>query len=88
MLKIFSVYDSKAAAYLQPIFCVNAAVAIRSFEHAVNSEGHDFSRFSADYTLFELGSFDPQLGQFELHQMPHNLGTASSFLRQIKQEGN
>lgn len=86
MLKIFSVYDSKAAAFLQPIFCVNAAVAIRSFEHAVNSEGHDFSRFSADYTLFELGEFESASGHFNLHVQPLNLGTASSFQRLAKTE--
>lgn len=87
MLKCFSVYDSKAAAFVTPFFCANAAIAIRSFEHAANNEGHDFHRFGADYTLFELGEFQDESGHFNMHAQPLNLGTASSFIRPLNTKG-
>lgn len=61
-MKIFSVYDDKADAYTQPFFAPTSGVAIRQFAQAANDEGHEFSKHAADYTLFEIGEFDPQTG--------------------------
>ncbi len=80
-MKIFSVYDSKAEAYLQPIFCKTTAVAVRMFEAAAADAGHDFGKFSGDYTLFELGEWDEQVGEFAVYGAQVNLGTALSFQR-------
>lgn len=80
MLQVFAVYDSKAEAYLQPIFCVNRAVAIRSFTLAAQQEGHDFNRYAADYTLFQLGEWDPYSGNFNLLEKHSNLGKAAEFI--------
>lgn len=67
---VFSVYDSKAEAFLQPMFFVTRAVAVRAFGAAVRDDVHEFSKFAEDYTLFELGSFDEEAGKFELHDAP------------------
>lgn len=80
MLKIFAIYDSKAQAYLQPFFCVNAGVAIRSFASAANNPEHDFSRFSADYTLFEIGQFETTSGHINTYESQLNLGKAAEFI--------
>lgn len=61
-LIMFSVFDSKAKAYIQPFHVPNADVAKRCFAHAANDPTSDFNRYAADYTLFEIGSFDPQTG--------------------------
>jgi len=60
---ICSVYDSKAAAYLQPFFAPTRAVAIRSFAAACLQEDHQFRRHAEDYTLFCLAEFDEFTGQ-------------------------
>lgn len=81
ILKVFSVFDSKAKAYLQPFHAVNSAVALRSFEAAVNDERHDFHRFAGDYTLFEIGIWDDQSGEVVCDGHKTNLGVAVEFLK-------
>lgn len=80
-MKIFSVYDSKAEAFLPPFFAPTTAVGIRNFEGAANDSGHQFFRFAADYTLFELGSWDERSCKFDLADSHTNLGTALTFQR-------
>lgn len=80
MIRIFTIYDSKAQAYLQPFFCVNNAVAIRTFTTAANNPEHDFNRYAADYTLFAIGEFEPTSGNINIFESKVNLGMASEFL--------
>lgn len=61
-LKIFSIRDSKAEAFLQPIFATTTGVAMRQLGAAVNQDGHDLNKFTDDYALFDLGEFDDQSG--------------------------
>jgi len=79
---IFTVYDSKAAAYLQPFFSQTKGTAIRNFSDAVNDAQHHFSRHAEDYTLFELGHFDDQDAKFHLHETPESIGVAIEFLQE------
>lgn len=79
--KIFAIYDSKARAYLQPFFAVNASVALRSFERAVNDERSDFHAYAGDYELFELGEFDDFDGCVDPAEHKSSLGLATLFLK-------
>lgn len=79
-MKIFTVYDSKAEAYLTPFFVPTTALAIRSFQSAANTADHDFNRYSADYTLFEIGSYDDHLGVVTPLDAHVNLGTALTYI--------
>lgn len=56
--QVFTVYDSKAEQYLQPFVTNTVGVAERMFTELVNSEGHQFNRHPADYTLYRIGTFD------------------------------
>lgn len=60
LLAMFTVFDAKASAYMQPFFSRNTATAIRSFEVACNDESHEFNLHAFDYTLFEIGEFDQE----------------------------
>lgn len=80
VLKVYAIFDSKAGAYLQPFFCVNRAVALRTFMSAVQDRGSDFHRYAGDYQLFELGEWDQVHGVFEQHETKVALGLASEFL--------
>lgn len=84
-MKVFSVYDSKAQAYLQPFYAVNAAVALRTFERAVRDETSDFNRYAPDYTLFEIGLWDQDTGELQAHAAKISLGVAVEFL--VEREG-
>lgn len=77
---VFSVFDSKAQAFLSPIFCVTRGVAIRNFKAAVCSSGHDFQRFAEDYTLFELGSFDDASAKFDMLSTPESVVLAATLV--------
>lgn len=61
-MKIFSVLDTKADAYMMPICCATAGVALRSFEDSVNDGSSPFYKHPEDYILFEVGSFDEATG--------------------------
>jgi len=67
-LRVFSVYDHKAKAYLPPFFMGEQGQAIRSFKDAVNSDGHQFCRHPEDYTLFEIGDFNDSTGELTPHK--------------------
>ena len=55
---IFTVRDSKAAAYLPPFFMHNEAMAIRAISDAANDKQHQFGQHPEDYHLFRIGVFD------------------------------
>lgn len=63
MMGIFSVYDMAAKRYLEPFFAPTMEFAIRGFREACETPGHQFSKFPEDYTLYQLGEFDPETGQ-------------------------
>lgn len=63
MLAAFSVYDSKANAFLPPFFFPTKAMATRVFADCCNDKEHQFGRHPADYTLFHLGHFDTDSGE-------------------------
>lgn len=87
MLKVFSVYDSKVEAYLNPIFLRSKGEAIRVFQAACNSGEHQFSAHPSDFTLFELGSWDEEKAKFTLHSTPISIGLALEFISKDKSLG-
>lgn len=60
---LFCVYDSKVEGYLPPFTAMNRAVAIRMFTTAVLQEGSDFNNHADDYSLFEIGHYEPSSGE-------------------------
>jgi len=79
-MKIFSIYDSKAEAYLKPFFAVTRGVALRSFTTACQDESSDFHQYAGDYTLFEIGMFDERTGVLTPSDTHFSLGCAIEFL--------
>lgn len=80
MLKVFSIFDSKVAAYLQPFFMRTKGEAIRAFTASLADPSSNFCKYPGDYTLFELGSYDDSTAEFVLNDSPVNLGVALEFL--------
>jgi len=64
-LKMFSVFDSKAKAYLPPFLLPETVMAVRAFGDCVMDSGHAFGKHPEDYTLFQVGSFDQNSGMVE-----------------------
>ncbi|WNK14229.1 MAG: nonstructural protein [Microvirus sp.] len=65
ILKIFSVLDTKADAFM-PIFCLSTTgQAVRAFADHVNDPQSQVSRHPGDYRLAQLGTFDDARGTVE-----------------------
>lgn len=75
-MKIFSVFDCKAAAFHRPMFFENNAVALRSFKQAAMDENSVFHKHAADFTLFEIGEWFELEGKTTQLEAKVNLGTA------------
>lgn len=78
-LKIYCLYDSKAEAYAQPFFMRSRGEAIRGFSELANDANTQVGRYPDDFTLFELGSWDPIKGTVSMHGAKISLGTALEF---------
>jgi hypothetical protein len=78
-MKIFSIHDSKAEAYLPPIYFKTAAEAIRAFSTACEDSQTQFFKYPADFTLVELGEFDEPTASIATHKLPRILSNASEF---------
>lgn len=63
-LNIYTIYDEKAAAYLNPFFLQNDNMAIRTIAEIMHDGTHAFTRFASDYTLYYLGEYDNTTGVF------------------------
>lgn len=79
-LNIYTIYDIKAEAYLTPFFSPNKGLALRMFMQAGAEPTSNVHQFPADFTLFELGSFEQDTAKFEIHNAVINMGTALQHL--------
>lgn len=83
--KIYTVYDTKSEAYLQPFFMQANGAAIRAFSDMANDTKHQFGAHPEDYTLFHLGAYDDNTGAFDILPTPVALGKAIEFVKQQPQ---
>lgn len=77
--KLFSVYDSKVEAYMQPQFYRSKGEALRAYESAVNSKDTQFNTHPEDFTLFYIGEYDDQTATLTQPKTPESLGVALEY---------
>lgn len=77
--KIYTVYDSKLEAYMQPFFMQSKGQAVRAFTDSVNDQTTQFNKHPEDFTLFELGEYDDSTGKFTNLHTPNSLGVALEY---------
>lgn len=63
-IQVYSVYDVKAEAYMQPIFVQNEAIARRAFGNSIKDPTSPLGKNPEDYYLALVGIWDDQAGQF------------------------
>ncbi len=78
-LHIFSIFDLKAEAYIQPFFATNEGMAKRMFHKACNDPETDFYKYPQDYTLFFIGFFSQSTGILHPNLAPETLGGALEY---------
>ena len=79
--KIFTVYDSKAELFMQPFFMPTTGQALRSFEDTCNDPSTLFAKHPADFTLFEIGSYEDITCAIHINDSKVNLGTALEYVQ-------
>lgn len=69
-MNIFTVFDSKAKYYLNPFITNSQGEGLRQFIAAANDPQHPFYLYSTDFTLWQLGTFEPQTGEITVFETP------------------
>ncbi|MDO3651329.1 phage ORF5 protein [Nocardia mangyaensis] len=82
--KIFTVYDEKSEAYLQPFFLDTIGQASRAMTDCCNDLNHQFNRHTADYSLFQLGEYDDQTATINYNKK--SLGSLLEYKTNIQAE--
>lgn len=62
-MKIYSIFDAKAEAFMNPFFVQAEGVAIREFTNLANDPEHPVGKYREDYTLYRLGTWDERTGK-------------------------
>lgn len=75
---ICSVRDITADVYANPFTSQNAQTAMRDFAHACRDENSQLFKNPEDFQLFQLGTFDDDLGVIVGHE-PKLIANATQF---------
>ena len=70
-MKIFTIYDSKATAYLQPFFSKTEQTAVRDVTTIVNEPNSNFNLHAEDFSLFTIGKYDEDSGKITAKNPEH-----------------
>lgn len=74
--KVFSVFDAKAKSFSPPVVLRTTGEGERWFMDLVADEKSTVYRYPDDFTMFELGSWDPQRGAIVMYEAPRSMGLA------------
>ena len=69
-LRVFAVYDEKAAAFITPFFLPETGMAQRVFTDCINDPEHQFGLHPEDYSLHQLAIWDATNAKFEVAEKP------------------
>ena len=83
LLKMYSLYDSKAESYIAPFYAKAKGDALRQISSIVNDPNtkHDFGKYPEDFTLFEIGVYDDSTGIVTPHKAHESMGCLVEFKR-------
>lgn len=78
-MKIFTVHDSKAQAYLQPIYFRSTGEAIRAFETTCKDKNSQFAQYPSDFSLLHIGEWNQDTAAIVMLSKPVILTNASEY---------
>lgn len=76
VVKMFTVYDSKAVAFRLPMFFNSVGQAVRGFGDIARDKENEIGRHPGDFTLMQIGDFDTETGAVTMLESKINLGSA------------
>jgi len=77
-LSMFTIRDTKAGTHALPFFRPNVALAKRDAETMTRHEGSMTFHHPEDFTLYEIGWFDPETAEVHTFTRPANHGGLDS----------
>lgn len=69
-VNMYSLYDTKAKAFLQPFFTANTDLALRMVETSMNEGKQVFCKHPEDFSLWFVATFDDLTGQMDTDGKP------------------
>ena len=84
IFKCFSVFDSKIGSYSKPVFLRSKGEAIRSVITESQNPDSQFSKFPADFVLFEVGEYDDDTGTMIPHDANLSVGCIVEFMVEVE----
>jgi len=88
IVRIYSIYDKKAAVFHKPFTNQNDVIASREFQMACQDpKVVQLSVFPDDFDLYYLGDFDDNTGEMIQKNKPAFVVAAASF-KKLQQEMN
>lgn len=81
---MYTVYDSKTEAYLQPFFMQSRGAAVRAWVDTIQDNKSQFSKHPSDFTLFEVGEWNEISCEFNIYKNILSLGTALEMISKDK----
>lgn len=84
IVKIFSIYDSKAKLWTKPMFTQTEGGMLRSFMDISNDENQPIGQHPEDYALFQIGEFNEDTGNIKGFDNTErkSMGRALDFVKQ------
>jgi len=79
MLKVFAVFDIKAESHGNLITLPAVGLATRTFSDAINAPNSPLGDNPEDYSLYELGTYDPVSGRMMGLERPKFIAHAVEF---------
>ncbi|UYD39252.1 MAG: nonstructural protein [Wigfec virus K19_177] len=81
-MKMYTVHDAAAQAFLPPFTSPSERDALSSFELAANDPQSNISKYPADFTLIQIAEFDERTGVLVKLADPIQLGSAAKYKKQ------
>lgn len=73
---MYCVYDGKAKFFEKPFFMRNNGEALRAWATVASDKSTSIGMYPADFSLFEIGSYDELSANVQMLEAKVNLGTA------------
>lgn len=80
-MKLFSILDKKAGSYSAPHTYHNKGLALRAFEELANDEKTTVNRYPADFSIWQIGEFDEQIGRLKPLDKPEFVDEAINVIK-------
>lgn len=82
MLKVFAVFDVKASCFGKPFVLATNGLAMRGFVDVCRDKKCPFVAYPSEYSLWELGTYDPNTGVLVSLAKPMQIMSASQAIEE------